>query len=85
MEANVRTNVASLREALAEQSDLREVFQAMFPRGLTFVPARTPDGERQIWQISGDADFAALLRGKRSDRGFECVATPTGFEPVLPA
>lgn len=31
VEANVRANVASLRGALAEQSDLREVFQAMFP------------------------------------------------------
>jgi hypothetical protein len=78
VEANVRANVASLREALADQSDLREVFQAMFPRGLTFEPARTPDGARQIWKISGDADFATLLGSKRSDRGFECVATPTG-------
>jgi ABC-type transporter Mla subunit MlaD len=33
VEANVRANVASLRGALAEQSDLREVFQAMFPPG----------------------------------------------------
>ena len=85
VEANVRTNIRSLRAALTEQSDLREVFQTMFPSGLTFEAARTPDGMRQIWEISGDADFAALLGGKRSDRGFECVATPTGFEPVLPA
>jgi hypothetical protein len=82
VETNVRANVASLREALAEQSDLREVFQAMFPRGLTFEPARTSDGARQIWEISGDVDFATLLGSKRSDRGFECVATPTGFEWV---
>ena len=85
VEANVRTNIALLREALAAKADLREVFQSMFPGGLTFEPARTPDGSRQIWNISGDADFASLLRGRRSDRGFECVATPTGFEPVLPA
>jgi hypothetical protein len=30
----------------------------MFPDGLTFEPARTPDGARQIWKISGEADFA---------------------------
>lgn len=35
----------------------------MFPNGLTFEPARTPDGSRQIWKISGDADFAALTEG----------------------
>jgi hypothetical protein len=85
VEANVRTNIAALRSALTEPSDLREVFHSMFPNGLTFEAARTPDGMRQIWRISGDADFAAILKGKRSDRGFECVATPTGFEPVLPA
>lgn len=85
VEANVRANVTSLREALAEQTDLREVFQAMFPRGLTFEPARTPDGSRQIWKISGEADFAATTRGRMTRPGFECIATPTGFEPVLPA
>ena len=50
------------------------------------VSARfTPDGARHIWKVSGDADFAAILGRKRSDRGFECVATPTGFEPVFEA
>jgi site-specific DNA recombinase len=57
VESNVRAKTRSLREALSEQTDLREVFQAMFPGGLTFEPARTPDGARQIWKISGDADF----------------------------
>ena len=85
VEANVRSNIRSLREALADQADLGEIFQAMFPQGLTFEAARTPDGTRQIWKISGDADFAAVVGGGWSDRGFECVATPTGFEPVLPA
>src|SRR5262249_7710863 len=63
VEANVRANVAKLRDALADQADLREVFQAMFPDGLSFEPARTPDGSRQIWKISGDADFAAVTEG----------------------
>jgi len=58
VEANVRANVARLRKSLADQADLREVFQAMFPSGLTFEPARTPDGARQVWKISGEADFA---------------------------
>jgi site-specific DNA recombinase len=60
VEANVRANFASLRTALADQADLREVFQAMFPDGLTFEPARTPDSARQIWKISGEADFAHM-------------------------
>lgn len=57
IEANVRANFASLRTALADQADLREVFKAMFPDGLTFEPARTPDGARQIWKITGEASF----------------------------
>jgi site-specific DNA recombinase len=85
VEANVRANVKGLRDALADQDDLREVFLVMFPRGLTFEPARTPDGSRQIWKISGDADFAATTRGRMTQPGFEWRATPTGFEPVLPA
>lgn len=60
VEANVRANVARLRQALVDQADLREIFQAMFPDGLTFEPARTPDDSRQIWKISGNADFAAV-------------------------
>lgn len=59
VEANVRARVTALRHSL-DQADLREVFQAMFPDGLTFEPARTPDGARQIWKISGYADFAAV-------------------------
>ena len=63
VEANVRTNVARLRQALVDQADLREVFQAMFPDGLTFEPARPPDDSRQIWKISGNANFAAVTEG----------------------
>ena len=40
--------------------DRRAVFQAMFREGLSFEPPRTPDDARQIWKISGDADFAAV-------------------------
>ena len=60
VEANVQANVAKLRQALVDQADLREVFQAMFPDGLTFEPTRTPDGSRQIWKISGEVDFAVI-------------------------
>jgi hypothetical protein len=75
VEENVRANIRSLREELAAQVDLREVFQAMFPDGLTFEAARTPDGSRQIWKISGDADFGAFTEadlvsfGTRPQRG----------------
>src|SRR5687767_13571326 len=52
VEANARARLRDLRSALAEQRDLREVFLALFPEGLTFTPARTPDGERKIWKIT---------------------------------
>jgi hypothetical protein len=41
VEANVRTNVAKLRDALTDEADRREVFQALFPDGLSFEPTRT--------------------------------------------
>ena len=63
VEATVRANALRIREALVDQDDLREVFRAMFPDGLTFEPARTPDGTRQIWKINGFADFASLAEG----------------------
>jgi len=62
---------------LAEHRDLREVFVSLFPTGLVFSPARTTDGARQIWRISGSADLSSFV-----DRsGPVCIATPTGFEP----
>jgi hypothetical protein len=81
IEANARARLQDLRSALAEQRDLREVFMALFPDGLTFTPTRTHDGERKIWKITGKANLHPLLGGVGSD----CIATPTGFEPVLPA
>ena len=56
----VEANVTKLRQALVDQADLREVFQAMFPDGLTFEPTRTSDGSRQIWKISGEVDFSVI-------------------------
>jgi hypothetical protein len=48
------------RRRLAEPADLGAVFRAMFPGGLTFSAALTPDGKRQIWEIEGEASFNAL-------------------------
>ena len=39
-------------------------------------PARTRDGARQIWQISGSADSSNFV----GRSGPVCMATPTGFE-----
>jgi site-specific DNA recombinase len=78
VEANVRANVAALRRSLADQSDLRDVFLAMFPHGLTFEPARTPDGARQIWKISGDADFAQTT-GPAEPSRFRMDRDPNGI------
>ena len=81
VEASARARLHELKTMLSEYRDLREVFVALFPEGLTFSPARTPDGARQVWRICGTADFRSVVGGS----GPICVATPTGFEPVLPA
>lgn len=98
IEFGARARLADLRNALAEQRDLREVFLALFPSGLTFTPSRTPDGSRAVWHIEGAASFTSLLTqaaggplsitsaNDRSGRvSSDQMATPTGFEPVLPA
>ena len=79
IESGARARLEDLRKALAEQRDLREVFLALFPAGLVFTPARTPDGERAVWQIEGEASFATVVGG---GSGPDCVATPTGFEGI---
>ncbi len=112
IEEVARRRLRDLRTALAERRDLRDIFLALFPEGLTFTPGRAPEGGRQVWRIAGSANLQSLMEappvrvatpdpseqpGKarrvhgsaRSDvGGFDppvCVATPTGFEPVLPA
>ena len=110
IERKSRSNLAELRTSLANESDRREAFLALFPDGLTFAPARTPGGERQVWRIIGDVDLGSLVDAAGSQRirtrspandfsegdqttgnpalvsgGSYRIATPTGFEPVLPA
>ncbi len=62
IEAAARSRL-DLRTALADRQDLREVFLALFPNGLTFTPARTEDGGRQVWRINGAANFATVTDG----------------------
>lgn len=62
IEAAARKRLRELRETLAERRDLRSVFLALFPDGLTFSPARTPDGARRVWQISGAANLGNQSR-----------------------
>jgi septal ring factor EnvC (AmiA/AmiB activator) len=53
-EAAARAKLADLRTALtADLPAMREVFQALFPEGLTFRPA--PNTPRRVWAISGTA------------------------------
>ncbi len=81
IESSAREKLADLRSALADQRDLRDVFLALFPSGLTFTPDRSPDGGRQVWRITGSANLSSLV----DQSGPDYMATPTGFEPVLPA
>ena len=52
----------------SDRADLREVFLALFPDGLTFTPAWAHDKRRRrrVWHVKGAAQLL----------GSECVATP---------
>jgi hypothetical protein len=78
IETSARSRLNDLRTALADRRDLREVFLALFPQGLTFTPARTPDGERSIWRITGAANLGYLV----GRFGPDCIATPTGRDAI---
>ena len=54
------------------------MFLALFPDGLTFTPARSPGGGRQIWRIEGTANLVSLVDAPSPD----CVATPVPPEGV---
>lgn len=91
VESVTRTKLADLRGSLSQPEDLRAVFLALFPDGLKFTPARSAGG-RQVWHVEGVADLTvedvevAPISAQASDIARACrVATPTGFEPVLPA
>ena len=60
-EASPDRQPGDARNAHRLREDLREVFPALFPDGLRFTPARVPDGERQIWRITGAASFSSLV------------------------
>ncbi|MBX3156783.1 MAG: recombinase family protein [Deltaproteobacteria bacterium] len=68
IERTSRVRLADLRAALADETDRREAFLALFPDGLTFTAARTPGGERQIWKITGDVDLGSLTDAAGSKR-----------------
>ena len=61
IESGARGRLADLRSALADKRDLREVFLALFPDGLSFTPARTPGDSRAVWRIEGAASFGSLV------------------------
>ena len=61
IESGARSRLADLRNALADKRDLREVFLALFPDGLSFTPARSPGDSRAVWRIEGAASFGSLV------------------------
>lgn len=65
IEATARAKLRNIREALADENDRREAFLALFPKGLSFSPTRTPDGKRQVWKIRGEADLGPLTGSER--------------------
>jgi site-specific DNA recombinase len=68
IEVSARARLAELRAAVADETERRDAFLALFPDGLTFTADRTPDGKRQIWRITGDIDLGSLVdaSGSRS-------------------
>lgn len=73
IETTARTKLADMRAALADESNRRELFLALFPDGLKFAADRTPDGKRQVWRITGDIDLGSLIDATGSKR----IATRT--------
>ena len=49
------------KRALADRADLREVFLALFPDGLTLTPAWVEDQRRsrRVWRVKGSARVLA--------------------------
>ena len=58
-EKATRDKLVDVKAALADHRDLREVFHAMFPSGLTLTPewGRDDNGRRRIWRASGETCF----------------------------
>jgi hypothetical protein len=63
-ETAARAKLADLRTALeADLPAMREVFQSLFPEGLTFCPATSTPATstpRRVWAISGTARLDSL-------------------------
>jgi len=73
IEANARAKLHDLRRALASPEDRRQVFLAMFPKGVRLAPAH--DGTRQVWKIAADAHLDEWI-----DAMFNRVHDPVGGE-----
>jgi Recombinase zinc beta ribbon domain len=57
-----RIRLAAARARLNARSDIRELFLGLFPEGLEFIPARSPDGSRQIWRVR-PASYGSIMNG----------------------
>ena len=68
IEAVARERLRDLRTVLADRRDLREVFLALFPAGLTFTAARLPAESRQVWRIQGEANLGSVIASTSPDR-----------------
>ena len=93
VEATCRARLKDLRAALSDPGDLRDVFLAFFPEGLTFTAESVTEevpSRRRWWHRKSDRNVLRpvlrknrrVWRAKGAARlgGFDCVATPTGFE-----
>jgi DNA invertase Pin-like site-specific DNA recombinase len=70
VETSVKERLADVRAALADRRDLRDLLLGLFPRGLMFSPARTPDNSRAVWKLSGPAVYKVLSRRTPSGTPF---------------
>lgn len=61
VEATAHAKLLALQQALARPEDRRQVFLALFPKGVRLAPSH--DGTRQVWKISADAHLGELTGG----------------------
>ena len=62
--------------------EARKAMDALLARPLVFTPVDRPDGKR--YSIEGTVAIGNPFVTE-PEPGFKLCATPTGFEPVLPA
>ena len=83
LEAEARQRIEQFSKLLSRNPvEARKAMDALLAGPLVFTPVDRPDGKR--YSIEGTVAIGNLFVTEL-EPGFKLLATPTGFEPVLPA